>query len=282
LITNFIEHLYTQHVTTSNYSAITYSHTLQFTTIHAVFLDCCVFTSRCSVTASNGGLSPYSALNSTVPQIPTSNSSSSQQLSYTSMNNSLMHQPATLHSTQIKWTCFTPLYSLCRPSSDHKENAALLLLRACMLRRLPSNSLCLQSPYLVAGLHATKWIADVPTVNVCIKRRYFVDHWINAEDRQCIKMKCKHSSIACWVPELEGNQLDSTSQILIKWSKTSDLSDPCSDSALTLGPLHLHLYAVLEDSTRARHWSQCIASSHCYRKRHGLSSRRICCLESMR
>jgi hypothetical protein len=45
-----------------------------------------------------------------------------------------------------------------------------------------------------------------------------------------------------------GNQLESTRQIHIKWSESSDLSDPCPDSALTLGPLHLHLYAVLEGS----------------------------------
>jgi hypothetical protein len=50
LVIGFIEHL--QIVTTSNYSAIANSHTLQFTTARKKYSVCCVFASRCLVAAS--------------------------------------------------------------------------------------------------------------------------------------------------------------------------------------------------------------------------------------
>jgi hypothetical protein len=56
LIIGFADNL--QIVTTSNYNTISNSHDQQFSTAFSV---CCVFTSRCLVTASNGGRSPYSA-----------------------------------------------------------------------------------------------------------------------------------------------------------------------------------------------------------------------------
>jgi hypothetical protein len=58
LVIGFIGHL--QIVSTSNYSAIANSHTLQFITASAKSLQSTVFTSRCSSTASDGGRSPYS------------------------------------------------------------------------------------------------------------------------------------------------------------------------------------------------------------------------------
>jgi hypothetical protein len=59
----FIDHLYTQLVSTSNYTAIADLSTLQITTADAKsFPDCCVFTSRSLVTTSNSGDSSASAL----------------------------------------------------------------------------------------------------------------------------------------------------------------------------------------------------------------------------
>jgi hypothetical protein len=56
----FIDYLYSQLVTTSNYSATANLHTLQITTASAKsFPACCVFTCRSLVTASNSG--DYSA-----------------------------------------------------------------------------------------------------------------------------------------------------------------------------------------------------------------------------
>jgi hypothetical protein len=51
LLIGFIEHL--QIVTTSNYSDITNSHTLQFTTAHTKSSVCCIFTGCRLVTVSN-------------------------------------------------------------------------------------------------------------------------------------------------------------------------------------------------------------------------------------
>jgi hypothetical protein len=57
LLIGYIDKL--QILTTSNRGTIANSHTLHFTTARTVFSVCCVFTSRCLVTASNGGRSPY-------------------------------------------------------------------------------------------------------------------------------------------------------------------------------------------------------------------------------
>jgi hypothetical protein len=59
LVIGFIDYL--QIVTTSNFSAIANSHTLQFTTRHTKYFPACgVFTSRFLVTAFNSGSSSYS------------------------------------------------------------------------------------------------------------------------------------------------------------------------------------------------------------------------------
>jgi hypothetical protein len=58
LVIRFIEHF--QIVTTSNYSAIANSHTLQYTISRTKSSVCRVFTSRCLVKAFNGGRSLYS------------------------------------------------------------------------------------------------------------------------------------------------------------------------------------------------------------------------------
>jgi hypothetical protein len=67
LNTGFIDHLCTQHGTTSNYSAMGNFHTLQFTTAHhKSFPACCVFTSLSLVMASNSEVSSASALESSL------------------------------------------------------------------------------------------------------------------------------------------------------------------------------------------------------------------------
>jgi hypothetical protein len=70
-------------VTTSNYNRFTNSHTLQFTTEHTRSSQLVtVFSSRCLVAAYNKGCSPSSGFpNYPRPQLPASNSSTSQQLS---------------------------------------------------------------------------------------------------------------------------------------------------------------------------------------------------------
>jgi hypothetical protein len=61
--TRFIDHLNTQLVTTSNYSAIANLHTLQITRAYAKsFPACNVFTGRFLLTASNSADSSVSAL----------------------------------------------------------------------------------------------------------------------------------------------------------------------------------------------------------------------------
>jgi hypothetical protein len=63
--TGFIEHL--QIVTTSNYTAIANSYTQQFTTARTVFSVCCVFTSRCLITASKAADPSTSVFTSLLP-----------------------------------------------------------------------------------------------------------------------------------------------------------------------------------------------------------------------
>jgi hypothetical protein len=72
LVTRFIEHLYTQLVSTSNYSAITDPHTLQFATARTKSSQSAVFTSRCLVTTSNGGRSRSSGF----PNYPSASATS--------------------------------------------------------------------------------------------------------------------------------------------------------------------------------------------------------------
>jgi hypothetical protein len=80
LVTGIVEHL--QIVTTNTCNRCTNSHNLQFTRAHTeVFSAFCIFISRCLVAISNGGRSPFSGFpNYPRPQLPASNSDSSQRL----------------------------------------------------------------------------------------------------------------------------------------------------------------------------------------------------------
>jgi hypothetical protein len=95
----FIDH--SQMVTTCNYSSITNSHALQFTTARTKPSHSSVFISRCLVTASNGGRSPYSGFPNS-PRV-SATSFSQQQLTRTELqlsSNWLTHSPNnSLHFT---------------------------------------------------------------------------------------------------------------------------------------------------------------------------------------
>jgi hypothetical protein len=97
----FTEHLYTQIVTTSKYSAITDSQTLQLTTARTKPSQSAVFTSRCLVAAVNSGTSPYSRFPKYPGSSQASNSNSSQRPNCSNPLNN-----------------FTPLYST-QPNSLH-------------------------------------------------------------------------------------------------------------------------------------------------------------------
>jgi hypothetical protein len=64
----------------------------------------------------------------------------------------------TMQKTQLLYCCrgmFTTLLHSNSCGADHIENTVLLLLHACMLQALPSNSHYLQSHCLATGLYAT-------------------------------------------------------------------------------------------------------------------------------
>jgi hypothetical protein len=67
LVIGFIDHLHTQLITTSDYSAITDLYTLQITTAHSKLQSFIVFPSCCLVTALNNGDSSAAVLTSLPP-----------------------------------------------------------------------------------------------------------------------------------------------------------------------------------------------------------------------
>jgi hypothetical protein len=164
LVIGFIEHFYTQLVTTRNYSAIANSHTLQFTTARTyVFSSCCVFTNRFLVTASNGGRSPSSEFS----KLPASHSNSSQGLNCGSpQTESLTHQPnrsTPLTNPQAGGHLTPTLSSHCRlktpvivvgpryMASTRTTQSTPLRTAHLLLRPIPSNG-CLQNLYLAAAI----------------------------------------------------------------------------------------------------------------------------------
>jgi hypothetical protein len=59
LVTLFIEHLYTQPITTSNCSTLANSHTLQFTRARTKSFQFAVFSSRCLVATLTADIEPH-------------------------------------------------------------------------------------------------------------------------------------------------------------------------------------------------------------------------------
>jgi hypothetical protein len=113
-------------VTASNFIRFTNSHTLQFTRAHTyVSSACCVFTSRGLVTASNGGLSPYSGF----PYYPRASATSFSQ------------QPLTTAEPQ--------------QSSDFSQLVPLITSRHGPRRKHRLPLLSFRCRCLATGLHAT-------------------------------------------------------------------------------------------------------------------------------
>jgi hypothetical protein len=96
LVIGFIDHL--QIVTTSILSAIANSHTLQFTTASAKSFQSAVSSRVVARQRLPTADIPLTLGSRTIPvlHLPASNSNSSQRLNYSSLTNSLTHQP-TLH-----------------------------------------------------------------------------------------------------------------------------------------------------------------------------------------
>jgi hypothetical protein len=133
LDTGFIDHLYTQRRTTSNYSAIANLHTLQITTAHAKsFPASCVFSSHSLATSYNSESSSAPALMSTL------NDSFLHRLPYRSdlvatvvflatLRHGLRRQH-TVHSRML-----TVSAAMCLPSSSLAAAVYSCLLRICCL-----------------------------------------------------------------------------------------------------------------------------------------------------
>jgi hypothetical protein len=130
------------------------------------------------ITGNSGSWNPLTLSSRTVPvpQLPVSKSNSSQRLNcsspltayqpvhFTPLYSTALHSQTrqlttSLHSTDLTLLHSTPYVA---SGTDHTENTVLLL-RACMLRPLPSNSRCLQSHQLVTGLHATIYCGRLRT-----------------------------------------------------------------------------------------------------------------------
>jgi hypothetical protein len=142
LVIGFIELL--QNVTTSNYSTVANSPSAIHNSTHKVFSVCCVFTSRCLVTVSNGERSPYSGSRPIpVPQLPAFNSNNSQRLNCSSpLAHSLTHRLAPLHCTVLTLTVvvITSRHGL------HRKHLSSVAVQLLLVRNLlPSSGRCLQS-----------------------------------------------------------------------------------------------------------------------------------------
>jgi hypothetical protein len=142
LVIGFIEHLYTQLLTTSNYSAVSDSHTLQFTTAHTKSSQSAVFTSHCLVATSSSGRSlTWGSWTIPVPQLPASNSNGSQWLNCSSpLTNWLL--TSSIHCTLLRCTALTN-WVITSKHGPHRNTIFLLLY------------LLLHVQLLAMGLHAT-------------------------------------------------------------------------------------------------------------------------------
>jgi hypothetical protein len=124
-------------LTERNYSAIANSHTLQFTIARIKPSQSAIFTSRCLVTASNGGRSRTIP----VPQLP---SFYQQRLTRTKpqqSSNSLTNQLSPLHSTALHSLTALIITSRHGPHRTHRFRASPMVHVRSVL---PSNRRCSQ------------------------------------------------------------------------------------------------------------------------------------------
>jgi hypothetical protein len=130
-VNRIYRNLYTQLVTTSNYSAIRNSHSAIHYSTYEVFSVCCTFTGCRLVTASNAVASSASAFTSLL-----SHNSYSSNCRPMSLSNEVCPRYLASARTAQRTSLLT----------------ALLLLRTCLLGPLPSNCRCLQSHYLATAI----------------------------------------------------------------------------------------------------------------------------------
>jgi hypothetical protein len=127
-----------------------------------------VFTSRCSIAASNGGRSLFSKFpNYLRPQLPASQGNSSQRLNLSSsltywFINSVTHQQT--NSTQLNWLHFTncPAYDISARTVQITPSYlcyCIQVLCSCLCdahviasQPVPSNGRCLQNNYLATAV----------------------------------------------------------------------------------------------------------------------------------
>jgi hypothetical protein len=151
LVIGFIEFL--QLVTTSKDYGLTVLHTSQSTIRHTrSSQSVTVFTSRCSVTASNGGHIPSSQFpNCPRPQLPASNSKISEQLPPQQLSNQLTHSKVKVKVMLRRWPVgqsvlvsnahLTPL--TCPAYNISARTAHKTPFLCCCLQPLPSNNRCI-------------------------------------------------------------------------------------------------------------------------------------------
>jgi hypothetical protein len=114
LVNGFIDHLYTQFGTISNYSTIAYLHNSQITTAPSKpFPACCVFISHSLATASNKGESSASCAQVLSSQPPMQNST--KLIAPTVLVVTSRHRPHRKHCSSIAASVFVAI-GTCLPS----------------------------------------------------------------------------------------------------------------------------------------------------------------------
>jgi hypothetical protein len=154
----FIDHLYTQLGTTSNYIATANLHASQIITKHTKsFAACCVVTSRSWQLLLTVEILQLHALRFYLHSLHCRTKLSSLCLLLIISR----HEPHRKHRSPIvvfvsvaAGTCLQSRF-LETDTARTTEITVLLLLRVCMLRALLSNGRCLQSHCLATGLYAT-------------------------------------------------------------------------------------------------------------------------------
>jgi hypothetical protein len=180
-VTPFIDHFTSRHGTTSNFSAITYLHSLQITTTNTISSPPCnVFTSRFLVTASNSGDSSASALT----PFPALHYLATQLLYKLVPLIALWHDHVEIYFLSLR-ACL-PRSCVATVAARATENIALLLC-ACFLPLVPGSGRCLQSYSLATGLHATVYFNGTHNLRfgLLIKVRHYEENFFACATTLC-------------------------------------------------------------------------------------------------